>query len=624
LKNETGKEPITQHPFSGQTFVKYLAEAPTQQIIEVPNNTYTFNFHVWGLSDSDDYDLGVFLDGKGDGNSPDGKATENEFIDYCADADADEDVTVVSPEEGDYICKVAGYSVANTEGKYKYEWSMNIPGKSLFTASDVPTNTTVPQHVKFDGTFNLTWNIPEDNRTGVQEGKVFFSPQVAPTALMETLRPKVIFDERKPVVTEVVPKEGTVLNSEDVILSAQYEEKGDAGLDLSTVKIFVDGVPQLINVGDIQATCTARGLEDGVHHARVVVADNASNVFEREWSFTVKTSDPEIDMVQPEGYIATSEDTYEIIGDVKDDSNVMINSRDVNVRNGRFSHIVTLIDGMNIFDIETTDSAGNTETTQVIIEKDLDDPSLKISQPIRSTYTTKNNMLNIKGILEDNTGGQRGEVMVNGKQLEIHGDGSFATSVDLIEGLNEVEVQGTDMAGNTVTNVLRVTKDTTISDFKLDSIEKTGTNEVTVKGTVEEDSKVWINGEPVRVNSGEFEETIEIDQGTMNEIYVNAEDDAGNIGQISKSIDAVEETSSTPTENESRMSDFGGSILGFIILSIILGTILGYIALPKFLDKGDPESDSEIEFEDESEEDEEEEEYIFEEAEDVDEKEIEG
>jgi parallel beta-helix repeat protein len=80
-------------------------------------DTILFEVNITGHPNAPDLDLAIFLDGK-DGNPIDGITQTGEFVDYCADADADESVRMLAPENGTYLIRVFGFTLTANPGQF--------------------------------------------------------------------------------------------------------------------------------------------------------------------------------------------------------------------------------------------------------------------------------------------------------------------------------------------------------------------------------------------------------------------------------------------------------------------------------------------------------------------------
>ncbi|MFO7990706.1 MAG: S8 family serine peptidase [Thermoplasmata archaeon] len=594
-EEESGTDSVSSHDIApyGSDFVKYLAEAPDMQEVELPEGVYTFNFHIWGLSDSDDYDLGLFyvIPDDYDGSMENvleiehppgsGKNIEVKFMEYCADADADEDVTLITPEQGTYLCKVAGFTVSS--GEYDYHWKYYSEGEALYEIQDLSNKTVRPKSNETDLKFNLTWDMPVNIVNKTVESKVFLSPTASSVALTEIITPSVIFDYQKPVLEDVSPGDQEILNSRDVAISASYEDKGKSGIDIDNIVLYLDNEKQVVNPTEEHVSLTTEDLSDGVHDVMLIVTDKAGNEVVKEWSFVVDTTDPLIDISHPaDSEITTRNDMYEIQGTVDDnDAIVVINDDRVPLSGGSFKHEVSINEGENKFTIVAEDEAGNKYEVIREIIHDTSDPVLRGASPLSTNIVTNKDQITFKGQIHGEKFLYNNKVMINDNEVKVTADGSFYYIYELFEGENVITREIIDAAGNRVSDTFYITRDTELIDFKVDDIEKIDDGTVLVSGTVEDDSSVSINGIPVKVQQGQYSSEIDIIPGRSNEIIVYAEDEAGNSEQITRTYESV----SSSSKKTSSISDHLGYLIGISIGALIVGLIIGLFSI-KFLGGG--------------------------------------
>jgi parallel beta-helix repeat protein len=101
------------------------------------SSSFIFKIHVWGHANCPDLDLGIFLDGK-DGNPIDGQTQTGEFYAMGADMDADEEVSLFTPNNGTYLIRVFGFEVNANPGQFDMEITILQTGSTgllLFNSS---------------------------------------------------------------------------------------------------------------------------------------------------------------------------------------------------------------------------------------------------------------------------------------------------------------------------------------------------------------------------------------------------------------------------------------------------------------------------------------------------------
>jgi hypothetical protein len=95
-----------------------------------------------------------------------------------------------------------------------------------------------------------------------------------------------------PQIVDIAPANGQVVNSNKPSIYATYQSPTDVGIDVSKVRIEVNGLDVTASSTrtDQFITYTAGApLADGTVSVTVTIADNAGNLQTRKWSFTVRT-----------------------------------------------------------------------------------------------------------------------------------------------------------------------------------------------------------------------------------------------------------------------------------------------------------------------------------------------
>jgi len=103
---------------------------------------------------------------------------------------------------------------------------------------------------------------------------------------------------KAPVVDSFTPAEGSATNNAAPQISARVTDSGASGLDLSSLKIYLDGSDVSAHASYDSKTrvisfVPQSGLREGNHTAEVAIADNIGNSGSRSWSFSVDVSPPQ-------------------------------------------------------------------------------------------------------------------------------------------------------------------------------------------------------------------------------------------------------------------------------------------------------------------------------------------
>lgn len=145
----------------------------------------------------------------------------------------------------------------------------------------------------------------------------------------------------------------------------------------------------------------------------------------------------------------TSELTADISGWTDPDADVTVNGAPVTVLpDGTFSASIALSEGANVVNITATDSAGNMNWAELVIDRDTTPPTLVVTGPADGSNVSEPNVV-VFGTVEPGA-----SVRVNGV-LAAAGT-NWAVTVSLVEGANTIVVIATDSLGNTATQTMVV------------------------------------------------------------------------------------------------------------------------------------------------------------------------
>lgn len=159
--------------------------------------------------------------------------------------------------------------------------------------------------------------------------------------------------------------------------------------------------------------------------------------------------------------------------------------------------------GANVITVTATDSAGNTSSAILNVNcVDTTNPTITISEPTSSdTYITNKKTLNFLGMASDNNSvSSVAWASDSGKSGICTGTTNWSVdAVPLVEGSNVITFTATDASGNTSTDKITVTLDTTVPQISIDDPASLTTTEASVSltGTASDDRGIssisWSN-----------------------------------------------------------------------------------------------------------------------------------
>jgi WD40 repeat protein len=621
---------IKQDNIEGDSFIKMLAEGDYTKVVNVQKTALIFAVNItslkeWTEKPCPDLDLGVFLDGKGPDNTPDGEATEDEFVAYGADADAEEFVRLIKPpvfddpdtpnineeEEGvPYIIKVLGFTVPGNDGTFNIDVTL-VQGAGFEVEG-------LKEEDEEWGPLNLSkillkWDLAGNTTDGKLLGALYLGPYRSPFTVLVPV--ELVVDRVKPVVTDFalraigkdidsIDNRTTNHKQPDISCTLRDEERGE--LDWTSVRVFFDG-ENVTSITDINIEFSEKTgkygyyegkvtytppstLSEGRHSFEVYSSDIAGNEVYGKMDFMIDSSSPDL-ILEGSPVEATTSPIATVSGWTEPDKTVIIREKTVIAdEEGYFEAGLDLVEGENVIDVVVVDFfslstlgetiRSNTRILQQTFIYDVEPPTLSDLRFDRTT-PTKSELAILTGKVEDLIAEatyydpSSVEVKVNGEPLYVDSDGSFRVTVSLDEGLNVHLIEATDLAGHSVSAYRNITRDTVAPSIDLESLpSRTEQGAITIRGTTDVGSIVTVNGKIVSVDSlGDFEESIILVPGA-NQIVVESVDSAGNARSSRLVI-------------EMTIPDYMPYM--FVVVGIVIGLIVGLFVGTRFAPKGEEE-----------------------------------
>lgn len=171
------------------------------------------------------------------------------------------------------------------------------------------------------------------------------------------------------------------------------------------------------------------------------------------------TSVPILDGTEEPNYV--NDDSYVISGAIDEDGIVKIYSNDKLVASkessDQFELEVPLNEGENSFTATLTVNGVESSSSKALsVIKDTKKPEIAITSPDDHDITNKETITVTGQVTDSNFN----SASLNGKEITLNEDGSFEKGMKLTEGVNDVSLSATDLAGNKSESVIEVELDT--------------------------------------------------------------------------------------------------------------------------------------------------------------------
>ncbi len=288
---------------------------------------------------------------------------------------------------------------------------------------------------------------------------------------------------------------------------------------------------------------------------------------------------PVIELSTPAQDFITKQLEVEVTGTIHDETatTLTVNGVTASVTDNRsFTATVALpTEGANTITVVAVDAAGNRSETSRHGIRDTQPPVIAATAPTDG-LVTRETTLTAQGTVIDATAVT---VAANGFPLPVDAAGVFSGTIAVNEGVNFISIVATDAAGNSATVVRSVIRDTHPPVLALLVPATDETTEQTtqpVQGTVTDETNVvvTVNEGPVAIGpNGAFATTVALVSGS-NPIVVQAEDAAGNVSTLSRTVTRVGTPPPPPIAGEGELLPID-SMIGAPALDLSGVTSLG-------------------------------------------------
>jgi hypothetical protein len=321
-------------------------------------------------------------------------------------------------------------------------------------------------------------------------------------------------DTIAPILTLLGPKNGDMFN----VTSVEVFGTAEVGANLTINNVATT----IANDGKFTKTLT---LVEGENRIDVKCTDAVYNKANITIFVKIDRKGPFLQVAEPLDGYRTNETSVRVSGLTEPGMNVTVNSAVVPLYGSNFQTTVLLDEGDNTITVRSCDKVFNCNETSILVTWDTKPPTLEVTYPpIGEEILTNKNEITVKGYVEPGA-----TVWIGKEEVPISGNWTYV--LQLKEGKNKISVEAADDVGNRIELIRTVIKDSVapaLAIFYPEDVLKTSENQVTIKGSVETNSTIRINGATVSVSGNTFEQVVTLDKDGKFEFNITAMDLAGN------------------------------------------------------------------------------------------------
>ena len=317
------------------------------------------------------------------------------------------------------------------------------------------------------------------------------------------------------------------------------------GITDSNVVVTVNGVSAPVLNATFRATLT---LTEGRNVINVTAIDAAGNRATRSIVVTSDTAAPVVDLTSHHDGMYLNSSRVELVGSTSEAVALLeVNLRIFPTVGLSFNAVLGLAEGQNTLSINATDRAGNVGRRVVRVTVDTIAPEITLFA-LPDFLVRNTAFLQVAGGVSEEAA-----VTLNGVGVDVVAM-AFDLSLTLVEGTNIFQIQATDLAGNTATEIRRVILDTGEPTILVTEPTPGGTvhsRSAHIVGVSEPFAAVQVGSQLVVADStGRFSAWVPLERDGANVILITVTDAAGNTHSESYTV-----------SYEAQVVDTGGEVV---------------------------------------------------------------
>ena len=378
-----------------------------------------------------------------------------------------------------------------------------------------------------------TWKAAITNLTpGVNILSVTAQNSAGAITPVQSVSVKYVLSAPMLAVTSSIP---AVTNDAALVLSGT--------VDVGSTVTITNTANAVVNNATVSGTVWnfTASLSEGPNTFAVTAQKLQSAVNEVSVKVTLDTMAPLLSVSALSDGSYTSDPVQNITGSFADAGivNVSVIGAQAPLVDNTFSMVVSLVNGKNYIVVSATDAAGNSATDLRSLYFDITKPLVTIVSPMDNSFTNSASLV-ISGQVDKTS-----TVTVAGVPVVVGANNQWSTSVNLVAGVNTIEIVATDLYGNTSATKRTVTFDTVnpvisvVSPAQDIAVNKPN---LTVAGTVNDNVSslltYTLNGVtlPVLAVDGSFAFNVDFTAEGVYSVMITAIDPAGNVSQTTRNI----------------------------------------------------------------------------------------
>lgn len=450
-------------------------------------------------------------------------------------------ITVALPP----IPSISGTPATSVTAGNTYNFTPTATNATSFSISNKPT------WANFNTTTGSLTGTPTNSNVGTNSNILISATNSTGTAILSAFAITTTTNITVPGAPSSIS--ATAGNSEATVSFSLPADTGGSAITGYTVKSNPAGGTDS-NAGTTAASHTITGLTNGIAYTFTCTANNTAGTGPASAisnSVIPSSSNaPVLSVSTLSNNSFTNNATLNITGTVTAANilkSLIINDTAVAVNLfGSFSAVVTLKQGANPLAIIAIDNVGKQTSDIRTINYDTTMPAITITAPADNSVTGKT-FTDITGSVDDPNATVTAKINGGSSKSATMSGQNFSVSLNLISGLNTIDISATDQAGNSTSVKRTITTDIAVPTLAVTNPAQdviTSLGSITISGTVTDAVtsaiiSIAVDGQtytPTVATNGSFSQAITLPTEKTYAVVVTATDQGNNNATVQRNI----------------------------------------------------------------------------------------
>jgi flagellar hook assembly protein FlgD len=303
----------------------------------------------------------------------------------------------------------------------------------VLTANGVPIRTLSQVPSQAPGQYIVTWNGRDADNVVVNDGTYQIQVLAEGTARNVEQAVEVAVDVNPPPLRLTNLDDLSRVSSPNLVIE---------GVTEPGATVYQAGNAEVVAVDSQGVFRIERQLTEGTNILEIIASDQAGNTTRTSHEVALITQPPDVTLTRPANDSWFNQPVVEVAGVAPGAALITVNNQPVRTANdGTFEHELILQEGDNTIRVEVTDDVGNVTTRERIVHLRTAPPEIALN--IEDGAVFQQATIQLTG--RTNPGAT---VLVNNQVVAVSTLGEFQTSLNLLNGVNAINVEARDIAGN--------------------------------------------------------------------------------------------------------------------------------------------------------------------------------